>query len=454
MVEKVKLKKDAIGLDRLPPQNVEAEVSVLGSLLLDKDAIIKIVNIIGADDFYKPNHGKIFKSMLELFEKREPIDLITLSNRLEEKGELDGIGGSSYLASLANSVISAGHVEVYAKIVSDKAVLRRLIEASGDISVLGFDESSEVDQVLDKSEQILFSVSQKRHKKSFISIKPILEENFEKLDALHKDKEKSLRGVRTGFVDLDYKLSGMQNSDLLIIGGRPSMGKTSLVLNIAQYVSTKEGIPVGIFSLEMSKEQLVDRLLCAEAHIDSWKLRTGNLSDDDFSRIGHAMASLSEAPLFIEDSAGTTVLEMRAKARRLQSEHGLGLIIVDYLQLMSGSKTESRVQEISEISRSLKGLARELNVPVVVLSQLSRQVESRLGDKRPQLSDLRESGSIEQDADVVMFVYRDEYYNKDSEKKGVAEILVRKHRNGPTGDVELAFVPEQMAFRNLDKKRA
>jgi replicative DNA helicase len=453
MVEKTKFKKEVQGLDRMPPQNVEAEVSVLGSLLLDKDAIIKIVNVIGSDDFYKPNHEKIFKSMLELFEKREPIDLLTLSNRLEEKGELEDCGGSSYLASLANSVISAGHVEVYAKIVSDKAVLRRLIEAAGDISVLGFDESSEVDLVLDKSEQLLFSVSQKRHKKSFIAIKPILEENFEKLDALHKDKEKCLRGIRTGFVDLDYKLSGLQNSDLIIIGGRPSMGKTSLVLNIAQYVSTKEGIPVGVFSLEMSKEQLVDRLLCSEAHIDSWKLRTGNLSDDDFARIGHAMASLSEAPLFIEDSAGTTVLEMRAKARRLQSEHGLGLIIVDYLQLMSGSKAESRNQEISEISRSLKGLARELNVPVIVLSQLSRQVESRIGDKRPQLSDLRESGSIEQDADIVMFVYRDEYYNKDSEKKGIAEILVRKHRNGPTGEVDLAFVPDQMAFRNLDKKR-
>ncbi|KKR29396.1 replicative DNA helicase [candidate division CPR2 bacterium GWD1_39_7] len=453
MAENQRKKPDKVeGLREIPPQNVEAEVSVLGCLLIDKDAIIKIVDILAAEDFYKGTHEKIYGAMLELFEKREPIDLITLSNRLSGKGELENIGGSSYLAGLAGAVISSAHIENYAKIVADKAILRRLIDAAGNIIAFTADEDSDVDQILDKAEQNLFSVSQKHHKQTFLSIKSVLTDTFEKLDQLHKDKD-SLRGVPTGYKELDNKLAGLQASDLIIIGGRPSMGKTSLAMNIAQHVASKDGIPVGVFSLEMSKEQLVDRLLCSEAGIDSWKLRTGNLNDDDFPKIGHAMATLSEAPLYIDDSPGVTVLEMRAKARRLQREHGLGLVIVDYLQLMTGRNPDNRVQEISEISRSLKGLARELNVPVVALSQLSRQLENR-PDKRPQLSDLRESGSIEQDADVVLFVYRDAVYNKETEKKNIAEILIRKHRNGPTGEVELYFVADQMAFKNLEKKRA
>jgi len=439
-------------LEKIPPQNVEAEISVLGCLLLEKDALIKVVDILSPEDFYKKEHEDIYEAMLELFEKRQPIDLITLSNRLDEKKSLKEIGGSSYLASLANAVVSSAHVFDYAKIVADKAVLRRLIEAANFVIETTFSSDGEIDEVLDKAEQTLFSVSQRHHKQQFISIKSILTDTFEKLDLLHKDKG-SLRGVPTGFKELDNKLAGLQLSDLIIVGGRPSMGKSSFALNVGQYLASKEGMPVGMFSLEMSKEQLVDRMLCSEANIDSWKLRTGNLNDDDFPKIGQAMATLSEAPLFIDDTPGITVLEMIAKARRLQAEHGLGLIIVDYLQLMSGRYSDNRVQEISEISRSLKGLARELNVPVMALSQLSRQLENR-PDKRPQLSDLRESGSIEQDADVVMFVYRDDYYNKDSEKKNVAEILIRKHRNGPTGEVELYFVAEQMAFKNIEKKRA
>ncbi|KKQ94867.1 MAG: Replicative DNA helicase [candidate division CPR2 bacterium GW2011_GWC1_39_9] len=445
-------KKTIDPLEKIPPQNVEAEISVLGCLLLEKDALIKVVDILSPEDFYKREHEGIYEAMLELFEKRQPIDLITLSNRLDEKKTLKEIGGSSYLASLANAVVSSAHVFDYAKIVADKAVLRRLIEAANYVIETTFSSDGEIDEVLDKAEQTLFSVSQRHHKQKFISIKSILTDSFEKLDLLHKDKE-SLRGVPTGFKELDNKLAGLQPSDLIIIGGRPSMGKSSFALNVGQYLASKEGMPVGMFSLEMSKEQLVDRMLCSEANIDSWKLRTGNLNDDDFPKIGQAMATLSEAPLFIDDTPGITVLEMRAKARRLQAEHGLGLIIVDYLQLMSGRYSDNRVQEISEISRSLKGLARELNVPVMALSQLSRQLENR-PDKRPQLSDLRESGSIEQDADVVMFVYRDDYYNKDSEKKNVAEILIRKHRNGPTGEVDLYWVAEQMAFKNLEKKRA
>lgn len=435
----------------IPPQNTEAEISVLGAVLLDKDAIIKIADIISADDFYKDAHGKIFGAMLSLYEHREPIDVITLTNKLEDMNELDRIGGGSYIASLASSVPSAANIIHYAKIVADKSILRRLIHASGDITELAFREEKEIPEILDKAEQAVFAVSQKHTKGSFIVIGDILTDSFERLDELHKNKDK-LRGVPTGFRDLDNLLAGLQPSDLVILASRPSMGKSSLAINMAQHVAIHEGIPVAIFSLEMSKEQLVDRLLAAEANIDSWKLRNANLSDNDFQKIGEAMARLSEAPLYFDDSVGINVMEMRTKARRLQSEHGLGLIIIDYLQLMQGNGSQNRVEEVSDISRSLKGLARELNVPVLALSQLSRAVENR-PSRIPQLADLRESGSIEQDADVVMFIYRDDYYDKDSEKKNIADILIRKHRNGPVGQVELYFKPEQMLFSNLDKKR-
>lgn len=439
--------------NRLPPQNLQAEMSLIGSLLLDKEAIVKVADIVSADDLYSTKHRQIFEAIVALYEKKQPIDLVTLSNRLEDAGQLEDIGGAAYLTNLVNSVPSAAHVVHYADIVSSKATLRNLIQAAGSITNLAFGETQPLDLLLDNAEQTLFEVSQKHLKQNFISIKDALAESFDRLDSLHKDKQR-LRGVPTGYRTLDNILAGLQKSDLIIVASRPSMGKTSLALNIAQHVATKEGIPVGIFSLEMSKEQLIDRLLSAEAGIDNWKLRTGNLEDRDFEKINKAMGVLADAPIFIDDSPLTNVMEMRTKARRLQAEHDLGLIVIDYLQLMTGRALfgDNRVQEISEISRGLKGLARELNVPVMALSQLSRNVESR-NPQIPQLADLRESGSIEQDADVVMFIYREDYYHKDSERKNMADILIKKHRNGPVGEIELYFQPEQMVFRSVDRSR-
>ena len=430
-----------VRIERVPPHNLEAEASVIGGILLDgSEAMVKVADIVSAADFYKEAHKIIYQAILELVEKHSPVDLLTVSNRLDEKGYLESIGGSSYLTSLVSAVPTASHVRHYAEIVSRKATLRRLIQEEGE----------DLDQVLDQAESVVFSVSSKHQKEAFASLKNVLTESFDRIDELHKDKAK-LRGLPTGFTDLDRNvLAGLQASDLIVVAARPSMGKTSFALNVAKYVATEQGKGVGVFSLETSKEQLVDRLLSAEARVDSWKLRTGNLSDEDFPKIGQAMATLSEAPIYIDDSPMINVMEMRAKARRLQAESGLGLIVVDYLQLMHGRGLDNRVQEISEISRGLKGLARELGVPVIALSQLSRAVEAR-PDKRPLLSDLRESGSIEQDADVVIFIYRDDYYHRDSEQKNIAEILVRKHRNGPVGEIELYFQPEYTEFRNLDR---
>lgn len=435
---------------KIPPQNVEAEASLLGSLLIDADAIVKIADSVAPDDFYNENHAVILTAILDLYEARQPLDLLTLSNKLEEAGELEKVGGSAYLTQLTNAVPTAAHVIHYAGIVSHKATLRRLISAASTITGLGFDENTPVESLLDKAEQMLFGVSQHKLKQNFIPIREVLAESFDRLDDLHKDKNR-LRGIPTGFKDMDNILAGMQRSDLLVLAARPSMGKTSLALNIAAHVAVSQGIPVGVFSLEMSKEQLIDRLLASESGIDSWKLRTGNLDDTDFPKINQAMAVLSEAPFYIDDSPMSNIMEMRTKARRLQSEHDLGLIIIDYLQLMSGySSTDNRVQEVSEISRGLKALARELNVPVIALSQLSRSVESR-SPQIPQLADLRESGSIEQDADVVLFIYREDYYQRETERAGIADILIKKHRNGPTGQIELYWHPEQLAFRSLDK---
>lgn len=438
--------------DRIPPQNLEAESSLLGAILVDKEAIIKVADVVAVEDFYVQRHAIIFAAIMDLYEGRQPLDLLMLSNKLREVGELEKIGGSAYLTELIDAVPTAAHIVHYAQIVAHKATLRRLIKAANAISSLGFDESVPLDGVLDKAEQTLFEVSQKHLKQNFVSISGVLASTFDRIDELHRNQD-SMRGVPTGFKALDGILAGLQKADLIILAARPSMGKTTLALNIAQHVAVKEGVPVGVFSLEMSKEQLVDRLISTESGIDSWKLRTGKLNDDDFPRINEAMAVLSEAPLYIDDTAGTNIMEMRTKARRLQSEHDLGLIIVDYLQLINGRAGggQSREQEISEISRGLKGLARELNVPVIALSQLSRAVESRTPPV-PMLSDLRDSGAIEQDADVVMFIYRDDYYNReDSEEAGVARILVSKHRNGSVGGVELAFHPEQLAFKNLDR---
>lgn len=443
-------------LGKIPPQNLEAEQSLLGSLLIDKNAIVKIVELVRPGDFYREANGKIFEAMLELYEMREPIDLLSLSNRLNEKKLLEFIGGRTYLSSLSSSVPTASHVVSYAKIVQKKSTLRRLISAASEISETAFKDSDDISKLLDEAEQTLFNVSQRFLTKSFIPIKDVLQEAFDRIDELHKDSGK-LRGVPTYFTDLDNWLAGLQKSDLIILASRPSMGKTTLALDIARHVAVKSKIPVAIFSLEMSKEQLVDRMICAEAHVDLWKMRTGKLSssgeNDDFSRIGHAIGILSESSIFIDDSAGANVLEIRTKARRLQMEQGLGLIVIDYLQLMEGRGNENRVQEVSEISRNLKSIARELNVPVIALSQLSRGVEQR-DTHIPRLADLRESGSIEQDADVVLFIYRELMYKPDlpPEKKNISDIIIAKHRNGPTGKIQLFFDEQRVTFRNLEKK--
>ena len=438
---------------KIPPQNTEAEQSVLGSILMDKDAIIKVADILKPEDFYREDHATIYRCILKLFEKRKPIDMVTLTDELEKEKKLKEVGGASYITTLVNSVPTAAHVVTYANMVHQKATLRRLISAAGDIAELGFQEEIDLDTILDKAESTLFNVSQDYVKSYFTPIKDILEQSFDRIDKLHKEKG-SIRGVPTGFHDLDNILAGLQPSDLVILASRPSIGKSSLALNIADHVACETKLPVGIFSLEMSKEQIIDRLLCLRGAVDSWKLRTGNLEDEDFGKLNYAMGMLSEAPIFIDDAPFLNVMELRTKARRLQMEHGLNLIVLDYLQLMTGVNSkgsDNRVQEVSEISRSLKALARELNVPVLALSQLSRAVEHR-PDRRPVLADLRESGSIEQDADVVMFIYREDYYDKETEKKNIAEILIRKHRNGPTGDVQLFFKQEYMKFGTIEKK--
>ena len=448
--------KSSSALLRMPPQNIDAERSILGAVLLDKDAMIKISDIVTPEDFYEDRHGIIFQAMLYLFEKRRPVDIVTLSEILEAEDKIKVVGGSSYLAELVNSTPSAANIVYYAQIVRDKGTLRNLIQAADGITQLGYNEEQEISDTLDQAEQSLFSVSQKTLKNKFVPIKDALADAFDRIDAIHKDKDKgALRGVPSGFKDLDQQTAGFQKSDLIILAARPSMGKTSFALNLAENAAIESKVPVAIFSLEMSKEQLIERLLSSQAGVDSWKLRTGNLSDDDFPKIGYAMGVLNDAPIFIDDSVAGNIMEIRAKARRLQMEYGLGLVIIDYLQLMSGrsrSADSNRVQEISEISRGLKSLARELNVPIIALSQLSRAVEHR-DDKRPQLSDLRESGSIEQDADIVMFLYRDEYYHPDTDRRGITEILIRKHRNGPIGNTQVFFNPAQMRFADLEVKR-
>ncbi|MFH1171529.1 MAG: replicative DNA helicase [bacterium] len=439
---------------KIPPQNIEAEQATLGSLLIDKNAMDKIADILRVEDFYQPANGCIFDVMLDLYAKNEAIDLLTVISRLEERGQLEKIGGRSYITSLTNVVPTASNVSHYANTVQRKATLRRLIESASQISGLGYQEEEDVDILLDRAEQSLFGVSQKFLKQRFIPIKNILPEVFDRIDELHRESGK-LRGVPTGFTDLDLLLAGLQKSDLVILAARPSVGKTSLALDIARQVAVQSKLPVGIFSLEMSKDQLIDRMLCAQANVDLWKMRTGRLTnDEDFSNIGNAMGVLSEAPIFIDDTATANVMEIRTKARRLQSEYGLGLLLIDYLQLMEGRKvTDNRVQEVAEITRSLKGLARELNVPILALSQLSRAVESRT-PPIPKLADLRESGSIEQDADVVIFIYREALYKESpATRSNVVELHIAKHRNGPTGKVELFFDEHRVSFKNLEKRR-
>ncbi len=439
-----------------PPQNIEAEASLLGAILIDTDAIVKIADHISVEDFYDAKHARIYEALLALYERRAAIDVLTLADQLKGNGFLEMVGGASYLTELTNFVPTAAHVEQYADIVAQKALRRRLITAGADMAILGQDESKVLQELIEEAESRLFEVSQQHVKQSVVSLESVLAESFERLDDLHKDKGK-LRGVPTGYRDLDAMLAGLQRSDLFIIAARPSMGKTAFVLNLAHKVATQAKESVLIFSLEMSKEQLVDRLLAMESGVDAWALRTGKLTDDDFERLGEAMGTLSEAKIFIDDTPGITVSDLRTKARREAHTQQLGLIIVDYLQLMSGgnrfSSEGNRVQEISEISRGLKGIARELNVPLIALSQLSRSVESR-SPKIPQLSDLRESGSIEQDADVVAFLYREDYYEPESDRKNIMDVLIKKHRNGPTGAVELYFDRDKQRIRSIDASHA
>ncbi len=441
--------------DKLPPQNSEAEQSVLGALLLDKEAIVRVADMLQPKDFYQKNHRIIYETILHLYETREPVDLVNMANRLKAIGVLEEVGGKGYLTTLVNMVSSPAHVASHAKIVHQKRVLRDLISASYEIAGLGTREDEDTDVLLDEAEQKIFSISQDAMTQDFTKIGSTLEEAFERIERLHNDKG-DIRGVPTGYLGLDNILAGLQRSDLIILAARPSLGKTSLALDIARNVAVKSKLAVGIFSLEMSKEQLVDRLIASEARVDLWKLRTGKLSDEgeynDFMKIRDALSSLSEAPLFIEDSSSPTILQIRTMARRLQAEHGLGLIVVDYLQLIQPrSSYDSPVQAITEISRSLKALAKELNIPVLALSQLSRAVESRT-IRKPKLSDLRESGSIEQDADVVMFIYREDRDKENTDRKNIADIIIAKHRNGPLGTVELYFNEQRTSFEPITKQ--
>lgn len=444
-------------LKNIPPHNKEAEQSVLGAILIDHQAIIKIADFMRPDDFYFGNHAVIFENMMDLFNKHQPIDLLTLTNVMESKGVLKEIGSESYLAELATVVPTATHIFQYGQIVKQKSTLRKIIKAGESIKGLGYEEDKEISNILEDVEKEVFNISQTYLKDRFIHIKEILGNRYEVFAELHEsDEVEVIKGVPSGYSSLDNLLSGFKPSDLVILAARPSMGKTAFALSIALNAAIREDKSVGIFSLEMSKEQLVDRMFCSELKVDSWKLQRGQLDDHNFQEMGPVMDRLSRAPIFIDDSVGSSIAELRAKARRLQLEHGVDMIIVDYLQLLStggGFSITNRVQEISEISRSLKALGRELQVPVLALSQLSRSVEMR-PNKQPQLSDLRESGAIEQDADVVMMMYREDYYDPDSERKGITDIYVKKHRNGPTGAVELMFLKEEMRFYDIDKQHA
>lgn len=437
---------------KIPPQNLDAEMSLLGAVLINEEVLADVSEYVTEKDFYDPRHAMVYAAMMRLYERHRPVDLLTITDELKKKDDLDSVGGTAYLTELTNYVPTAAHAATYAEMVSQKAVRRRLIKASGEISELGYDEDQDIQELLGRAEQELFSVSDQSLKQDLTSMETILTESFDRLEELHRNKG-SLRGVKTGYRDLDNMTAGLQRSDLIILAARPAMGKTTLVTNLAYNVATVNKQAVLFFSLEMSKEQLVDRMLADASGVDSWNIRTGNLSDEDFSKLSEAMGEMAEAPIFIDDKPGLSVLEMRTKARRAAHEHPLGLIIVDYLQLMQGSgKSDgNRVQEVSEISRGLKLIAREMNVPVIALSQLSRSVENR-SPQIPQLADLRESGSIEQDADIVMFIYREAYYNPDTERENISDLIIAKHRNGPVGKVELYFHPERLRFMSLDRR--
>lgn len=435
---------------RIPPHDLDAEKSLLGAFLIDKDALIKVADKLRTEFFYDENHQLIYAAILELFENREPVDLVTLTAKLKKNNSYKKIGAKDYLAELANFVPTSAHVEQYASMVEECYIKRRLIVYSSDLTTFVFQQKSSAKDILELAEKNIFAISQGQTKGGFVALREALAESFDRLDEIAK-KSDGLRGLATGFTDLDNKLTGMQRNNLIILAARPGQGKTAFVLNIAQNAALKSRAPVGIFSLEMSKEELVDRLLVSQAEIDAWKLKSGRLNDDDNERLTSAMGQLAEAPIFIDDTPGISIMEMRTKARRLQLEHKIQLFIVDYLQLMHGTNTESRVQEVSEISQSLKNLARELKVPVIAVSQLSRAVETR-GTKVPQLADLRESGAIEQDADVVIFLYRaDEITEKNNQY--IVKLLIAKHRNGPTGQIDLIFRGDRIKFYDAETRR-
>ena len=438
-------------LGKVPPHDVEAEQAVLGCMLTDRDSVISAIEVLRKDSFYREDNKMIFEAIVNLYSKSQPIDVITVKAELSDMGNLERVGGLEYIAGLTEKFTTSANIDKYIRIVDDKAVHRSLIQTANDLVALGYDETEEVDKIMDMAEKKVFDLSSKKNTTGYSSIKDVLLESYGKLEELYNAKGK-LSGLTTGFIDLDSKTSGLHNSDLVIVAARPAMGKSAFAINLATNVALKAKKGVVIFSLEMSKEQIGNRILCSEAMVDSNKLRTGMLEDDDWAKLAENLGRLSDAPIFIDDTAGISIMEIRAKARKLHIEKDIGLIVIDYLQLIqgSGNRNSSREQEISEISRSLKILAKELNVPVIALSQLSRSVEKR-DDKRPMLSDLRESGAIEQDADIVMFLYRDDYYHPDTEKKNISEVILAKHRGGSTGTVDLAWLPSYTKFANLTK---
>ena len=440
-------------LGKIPPHDIEAEQAVIGSMLTDKDAIISAIEILKPEDFYREDDKMIFEAILNLYNRAEPVDIITLKTELQSMKQLEAVGGLEYIAELPDKVPTTANVEQYINIVEEKSALRALIKTANDLIVLGYDQTQEVEDILDTAERRIFDVIQNRNQKGYTAIKDILVESFTQLEQLYNQKQ-HITGIPTGFADLDFITAGLHKSDLIILAARPAMGKSAFALNLATNAAVRANTPVAIFSLEMSKEQMTNRILCSEAMVDSNKVRTGKIDDDDWQKLAEASGELSGAPIYIDDTPGISVMEIRAKSRKLKLEKDIGMVVIDYIQLVQGSskKSNSREQEISEISRSLKILAKEIGVPVIALSQLSRAVEQR-PDHRPMLSDLRESGAIEQDADIVMFLYRDDYYNPDTDKKNVAEVIMAKHRAGSTGTVELLWLGSYTKFANLDKYR-
>ena len=440
-------------LGKIPPNDVEAEQAVIGSMLTDKEAVSAAIEVLKPEDFYREDNRIIFEAILSLYGRSEPIDIITLKSELSSMGKFEAVGGLEYIAELPDKVPTTANVEQYIKIVEEKSVLRNLIKTANEIITLGYDQTQEVDSIIDGAEKKIFEVMQKKNQKGYTPIKDILVETFTELEQLYNQKQR-ITGIPTGFSDLDFRTSGLHNSDLILVAARPAMGKSAFALNIATNAAVRAKVPVAIFSLEMSKEQMTSRILCSEAMVDSNKVRTGKIDDEEWGKLAAASGELSEANIYIDDTPGISIMEIRAKCRKMKIEKNIGLVVIDYLQLVQGSgkRGSSREQEIAEISRSLKILAKEINVPVIALSQLSRAPEQR-PDHRPMLSDLRESGSIEQDADIVMFLYRDDYYNENSEKKNIAEVILAKHRSGSTGTVELLWLGNYTKFANIDKYR-